>query len=208
MKRIFFLFVSVLAFVFYSCQEKDSTISNPIEQKGFVPLAVGNTWIYDFGVFPDTSTKLSVWQITDKTNIDGVDYFSLSFHNGLLGTPYIVWNKSDGFYMSVDSNKASFFWFKYPVSDNEEYNFTIKTIDGTDSVITAKAKYYNLSIGENNYECIGYFNMTFSLPGPFMFIKENLGIVNYRMYYISQNTMRDTSRYISWELNSYDLISD
>lgn len=204
---MFFVFVSVLVFVFYSCQEKDSAISNPIEQKSFVPLTVGNTWNYDYSIIPDTAARLSVWQITDKTSIDGVDYFSLSIDDELYGTPYFVWNKSDGFYMSVDSNKASFFWFKYPVSDNEEYNFTIKTIDGTDSVITAKAKYYNLSIGKNNYECIGYFNMPFSPLVPFMFIKENLGVVNYRMYYISQNAIRDTSRYLCWELNSYSLLN-
>ena len=184
---------------FVGCEDKST---QPFEEKTntLLPLAVGNSWNYKLYNQSSDSTGQVIWNITKKISVNGNEYFLIT-STGFGNSYFVAQNETNGLFLSIYDSTNGFvspFFYKYPVDDNETYQYQIPN---TDSVLNITVKKQNLLIGIQNYSCYGYINQNLNPYFPFMYFAENVGLIRHKLVYNSGNGI-DTTHYFIYDLQS------
>lgn len=155
------------------------------------PLAVGNTWY----ATEDGSFKTS-WRITKDTIIYGEHYFVLN--DGSYAFAYAK-NKMDGLWFYGDDLITHFFLgYKYPVSQNEEYNIDYDYGSYSYSELV-QTSFQNIDVPCGNFNTIVYrTEMGAEDEYSEIYLSPNVGIIK---YIFSDGSWGSTT----WVLDSLDL---
>lgn len=187
---------------FFGCNDKGI---EPIEEKTntLLPLAIGNTWNYKLYNQSSDSTGQVEWQITQKISVDGKEYYLIT-STGFANSSFVAKMETGGLFFSAfdtTNGLTSPFFFKYPASDNEEYQYQIPN---TDSLLNITVKKQNLLINSQAYSCYGYMNKNLNPYFPFMYFAEDVGLVrNKSVYYTSHGI--DTTHYFIYDLQNHSI---
>ena len=198
-KSFVLLAVLISTSFFIGCDDKSTGPTEDMTST-LLPLALGNTWNYKLYNQSSDSTGQVIWTVNKKITVDSIEYFLIA-STGFGNNYFAARIESNGLFLSIYDSINGFvspFFYKYPVNDDETYQYQMI---GTDSILNITVKKQNLIIGNQNYSCYGYINLNLNPYFPFIYFAENIGLIRHKLVFNSGNGI-DTTHYFIYDLQS------
>lgn len=193
--------IFIMALLFLGCSKQTTS---PIERFGvLLPLASENRWTYLEKSSESGPATIAEWSIKETVDVDSLTFFIIDT-KGFGDVRYVAKNLEEGlFFAAYDSNTVfdGQVTFKFPADSGEGYNYLVPN---TDSLVTYKVVIKQITIGNDTYNCYGYFNLNLNPYFPFIYFSPGIGMIQEKL--ITQSFFGvDTSKFVLRQIQSYQV---